>query len=116
MRKQRIEAATNVASHLIEAERAMDEALAKVALLTAAMSTSRLSANVSAVTGHEAFIRVTTATQFIGQARSELARSHIDLNAVKTELGMRELSFGGLMGCPEHAVEADTSVVKLRAA
>ncbi len=101
MRNERIAAATNVATHLIEAERAMDIALEKVALLTAAMSSSRLAANISAVTAHTAIARITTATQFLGQARSEVAISHIELNAAKTEIGLREMSFGGGMGCPE---------------
>jgi hypothetical protein len=101
MRKERIAAATNVATHLIAAERAMDEALEKVALLTAAMSSSRLAANISAVTAHSAITRVTTATQFLGQARSEIAISHIELNEAKAAIGLREMNFGGLVRCPD---------------
>jgi hypothetical protein len=116
MRKERIAAATNVATHLIAAERAMDEALEKVALLTAAMSSSRLAANISAVTAHGAITRITTATQFLGQARSEIAISHIELNAAKAEIGLREMNFGGGMGCPEGDVFYDSKVLQLHAA
>lgn len=115
MRKERIEAVTNVATHLIEAEHALDEALEKVALLTAAMSVSRRSANLSAVTGQEAFTHVTTATQLVGQARHELARGHIHLEATKTDIGLREMGFGGGMGCPKIAVEPALAEVRLRA-
>jgi hypothetical protein len=120
MRKERIAAVTNVTMHLIEAERAMDEALEKVALLTAAMSSSRRAANLSAVTGHAAFTRITTATQFVGQARSELALSHIELNAAKSEIGLREMNYGGGMGCPfaptpSVATQQEVEIVRLRA-
>jgi hypothetical protein len=114
MRKERIAAATNVATHLIEAERSLDEALQKVAMLTVAMASSRLSANLSAVTAHGAFTRITTAAQFVGQARSELALSHIELNAAKDEIGLREMNFGGGMGCPPR-IEDENDVVLLRA-
>lgn len=115
MRKERIAAVTNVTTHLIEAERSLDEALQKVAMLTVAMSSSRLSANLSAVTAHGAFTRITTATQFVGQARSELALSHIELNAAKAEIGLREMNFGGGMGCPPLKFEDENDVVLLRA-
>ncbi|MEY4500130.1 MAG: hypothetical protein RIS52_20 [Pseudomonadota bacterium] len=117
MRKERIAAVVNVTKHLIEAERALDEALQKVALLTAAMSSSRLAANLSAVTAHGAFSRVTTATQFVGQARGELALSHIELNTAKSEIGLREMNFGGGMGCPPNtlAQEIETEIVRLHA-
>jgi hypothetical protein len=115
MRKERIAAATNVAEHLIDAERAMDQALEKVALLTAAMSSSRLAANISAVTAHGAIMRITTATQFLGQARSEIALGHIELNTAKAEIGLREMNFGGAMGCPDRAHEEDAHTVLLRA-
>jgi hypothetical protein len=115
MRKERIEAATNIATHLIEAERAMDEALEKVALLTAAMSSSRLAANLSAVTAHGAITRVTTATQYLGQARSEIAISHIELNAAKSEIGLREMNFGGAMGCPPRGHDQISDQIRLRA-
>lgn len=116
MRKERIAAVATVTTHLIDAERALDQALEKVALLTAAMSSARISANLSAVTAHEAFTRVTTATQFVGQARSQLALSHIDLNAAKTEIGLREVNFGGGMGCPPLAEVSGNEVVRLRVA
>jgi hypothetical protein len=116
MRKERIAAATNVATHLIDAEHAIDVALEKVALLTASMSSSRLAANISAVTGHEAMTRITTATQFLGQARSEIAMGHVQLNEVKAEIGLRELNFGGGMGCPRRPHEAVAEVINLRAA
>ncbi len=116
MRKERLAAAATVAAHLIEAERAMDKALETVALLTAAMSASRVAANLSAVTGYSAFSRVTSATQLLGQARSELALSHIDLNDVKTEIGLRTLNYGGGMGCPERGADAIPNVIHLHAA
>jgi hypothetical protein len=118
MRKERIAAVATVTTHLIEAERALDEALEKVALLTVAMSSSRRTANLSAVTAHGAFTRVTLATQFVGQARSELALSHIELNEAKAEIGLREMNYGGGMGCPPHAdgaMEEHADVLRLRA-
>jgi hypothetical protein len=115
MRKERIAAATNVAVHLIDAEHALDMALEKVALLTAAITSSRIAANVSAVTAYGAVARITNATQFLGQARSEIAVSHIELNAAKTEIGLREMSFGGGFDCPEGSEKAD-KVVRLRVA
>jgi hypothetical protein len=117
MRKERIAAVTNVATHLIDAEHALDVALEKIALLTAAFATSRLAANLSAVTAHTAITRITTATQLLGQARSEVAISHIELNDAKTEIGLREMNFGGGMGCPPRGdLEQGSQVVKLRVA
>jgi hypothetical protein len=115
MRKERIAAAATVTTHLIEAERALDEALQKVAMLTVAMSSARISANLSAVTGHGAFTRITTATQWLGQARSEIALGHIELNQAKEDIGLREMNFGGAMGCPEKGAAQEVEVALLRA-
>lgn len=116
MRKTvRIQAAQHVANHLIPAETALDHALMSVALLTTAVVTARLDANLSAITGHQAIARIGQVTTLLTQARTELVHAHEDLAQAKINIGLRETSFGDLMGCPPAASSNDSNVVPIAA-
>ena len=57
MLNQRLQAAREIAEQLIAAERAIDNAVAQVAALTACMPLARMEANIAAQVGHEALVR-----------------------------------------------------------
>lgn len=109
----RTQAAQHVANHLIPAETALDHALMSVAALTSALVTARLDASLSASTGHEAFTHIGTATTLLTQARSELIHAHKDLAQAKIDIGLREVSFGNLMGCPSAFAEPSTNLMSI---
>lgn len=111
MRKAvRTKVAQNVADHLIPAEIALDEAMLSVAALTNAVISGRLEANLSAVTAHEAISRIGKVTVLLAQARGELVDAHSHLAQAKIDIGLREVSFGAMGGCPNGSADADNVV------
>lgn len=105
MRKQRIEAARKIAEKLFEAEKAIDLAIVCAAELTASLPAARLEANLSAVVGQEAFDEVAKTLPALVAGRQALVDTHRRLDQTKTEIGLREVAFGGPDGKPSlHAI------------
>jgi hypothetical protein len=111
----RTQAARDVANRLIPAETAVDEALAKVAELTSAMVKARLSANLSASCGQEAMIRVQSVSALLFEARSGMLDAHASLAETQRQIGLREVSYGDLMGCPKGEAGTGENVVSIAA-
>lgn len=90
-----------IVGELHPSERAMDEAMARLASLTTAMIAARATAGVSAVVGQEAFDRVGEAMALLFQARSRLLDAHQRLNEARIEVGLGAVAFGPPDECPE---------------
>ena len=97
MRNERIAATREVAGALYEAEAALDIALAAAAKLNAVLPTARASAKISPVIGQDAFECAGATFAALVQARHSLVETHGKLDAVKAEIGLRELAMGGFM-------------------
>jgi hypothetical protein len=95
MRKERVEAAEQVAQKLFAAEAAIDSALKAAAELSAVLPTARVNGRVSAVVGQDAFESAAAALSALVSARNELITTHGALDRVKGEVGLRTLAFGG---------------------
>jgi hypothetical protein len=94
MRKQRIEATIDVTKTLIAAELALDRAVEATAQLNASMTSARITAHLSAIVGQTALESATSSLSSLVTARSHLVETHHRLNAVKTDIGLRELCSG----------------------
>lgn len=115
MRKElRTNAATKVAAHLIPAETAIDEAVAKVASLIGTMLTARVEANLPMSVGQSALDAMTQAMNMMLQARSKVIESHSALATTQVEIGLRTVGFGD-MGCPPPVAEMPNNVVPIAA-
>ena len=115
MRKARMQAAQSVADELTPAETVIDEALARVASLTCAMATARVEASLSPMCREAAFVRVYAASALLFEARSALLDTNRELAVTQKEIGLHEVSFGDLMGCPPMKSDAGTNVVAIAA-
>ncbi|MCA1749584.1 MAG: hypothetical protein ABR601_11080 [Parasphingopyxis sp.] len=110
MHKRRYEAAERVATRLFEAETAIDEAITRVAQLTAILPQARQDARLSAVVGQEALESAVAILPALAQARQQIVNTHAKLDGVKGQVGLGPVSFGGSGGKPPeqtglHAVE-----------
>ena len=115
MRKeQRTDAATKVVAHLIPAEIAVDEAVAKMASLIGSMLSARVEANLPMSTGQSAIDTMTQAMNMMLGARSKVIESHNQLALTQREIGLRTVSFGD-MGCPPAIAEVPSNVVPIAA-
>lgn len=103
MLKKRHNAAQIVADHLIAAELAIDEAIARTAALNAAMPEARREAALAAEVGHEALEHSSASFQRLVEARSMIVKAHSDLAATRDQIGLRTVSFGSLYGKPSAA-------------
>lgn len=92
--KRRI-VANGVAERLFTAEDAIDQALARVAELAAALPSARMEANVSAVVGQRAFERSAEAMASLAAARRGIVELHAELAEVRDRVGLRGVAFGG---------------------
>jgi histidyl-tRNA synthetase len=95
MRTNRIAATQEVANQLFAVEAAIDIAIAEAAKLSALMPQARVSANLSAVVGQEAFSEASNTLSDLIQARADIIKTHNALDAVKCEIGLRTMSMGG---------------------
>lgn len=98
---KRMNAAQNIADHLIAAEAAIDDAVAKVATLAAVMPAQRLAANVAAEVGHDALEGALSAAQALVDARARIVVTHQALAAARDAMRLSPKSFGPLPGKPE---------------
>ena len=114
MRKTvRTRAAQQVANHLIPAEAALDEALSSVVRLIGTTIEARLDANLPVSCDHKAIIGMNKVVGLITQARTEIVEVHAELAIAKTQIGLREVSFGAGGGCPPMRAEGDSNVVSI---
>ena len=94
MRRQRQDAAEHLADKLFAAERALDEAIGKMADLIGHMPRARMAAHLSAVVGQDAVSEaVETLSAMIG-ARGHLVATHSRLANVRDQIGLQEIALG----------------------
>src|SRR5579875_2904111 len=88
-------AAQRVADHLFEAERALDEALARMAALVAVIPASRGELGVSIKTGAPAVAKLASVLPALAEARLTVGSAHDDLAVVQRAIGVRPNMVGG---------------------
>jgi hypothetical protein len=88
-------AAQNLATHLFTTEDAVDNTLALMGDLIAAMPRARLQARVAAGVGQEAVDHVLEAASALAGARRSLVAAHGALNDAKDQIGLRRVTMVG---------------------
>lgn len=94
MLKQRKDAAENLARRLFETERAIDNAINKLADLTGYMPIARTTANLSAVIGQEAITQAAAALNSLVGARGQIVETHHKLAEARDQIGLRTMAVG----------------------
>ena len=89
------EAAQRVADHLFDAERALDEALTKMALLVAATTAARPAFGVALKVGAPAISKMSDVTAALAMQREALAAAHDEIAVVQRLTGARPNMTGG---------------------
>jgi hypothetical protein len=113
MRNERIKAVTQVSECLFEAEQAIDLAVSAAAKLSSVMPTARSDAHLSALLGQDALTSAILSLSCLAKARDHMVQTHVQLDQVKTQIGLREMAFGGGM---QKQPSADLRVVSRAAA
>jgi len=114
MRKQRQEAAEQVARRLFAAEQALDEAICKMGDLIGYMPIARTTANLSAVVGHGAISEAAATLSALVDARAHLVATHNGLADVRDQIGLQEVALGsGDMKPPIQGREATEPIINL---
>ena len=96
----RTRAAQKVVDRLIPSEAAVEEALANVTKLLSASIEARMEAQLPISTGRQAINGMSSVVSLITRAREELIIVHEELAETKILIGLREVSYGDLAGCP----------------
>ena len=91
MLKERVAAAKRITTDLHDAEKAIDEAIIKIAKLAVTLPTARFDTNMSAIVGQDAVGKVTQAVAAAGTVRQMLAEAHVALSETQKQVGA---------GCP----------------
>lgn len=107
MFRKRMEAAQNIADHLIAAEAAIDDAVAKVATLAAVIPVQRIAANVAAEVGHDALAGAMATAQALIDARARIVTTHKALAEARDAMRLPVKAFGPLPGKPEEDDDKD---------
>jgi hypothetical protein len=94
MLKKRRDAAQKVASKLIAAEAAINEALARTAELNAVMPEAQRDAGLSTVVGQEAFDGAAAVFATLATARRQVVATHHAMDATRVQIGLRTVAFG----------------------
>jgi len=94
MLKQRREAAENLASRLLAAEQAIDDAICKVADLAGYMPLARAQAKLSAVVGQNAIDQAAATLSALVEARGNLVSSHNHLAETRDQIGLQAMAMG----------------------
>ncbi|MDM8012232.1 MAG: hypothetical protein QUV08_14855 [Parasphingorhabdus sp.] len=94
MLRQRKAAVQEVQSRLFDAERAIDDAISKVAELTRFMPVARQNAKLSAVFGQEAIGHAGKSITSLIDARAEITAAHNRLAETRDQMGLREMAMG----------------------
>ena len=101
MFRKRMDAARTISDHLLAAEAAIDEAVAKVATLAAVMPAQRIAANIAAEVGHDALEGAMSACQALVDARARIVVTHQALAQARDAMRLSPKAFGPLPGKPE---------------
>jgi hypothetical protein len=88
-------AAQRIADQLFEAEYALDEALAKMATLVAAIPAARGDLGVSMKTGASAVTRLAGVVPVLAELRQTVAGAHDELAVIQRAIGVRPNMVGG---------------------
>jgi glutamine phosphoribosylpyrophosphate amidotransferase len=115
MPRTRIMAAQSVAKELSIAESSIDETIQSIATLTATMAAARVDARLAIASGQDALLSVANAMRLVSDARGELVRAHGQLLTVQDDMGLKELSFGNMAGCPNGSSTHQAEILQLRA-
>ncbi len=97
MLKERRGAMEQVAERLFAAEKAIDEAVAAAAQLSATLPAARAEANLSALVGQEAMESAAESLSALIRARQQMVATHVRLDEAKTQIGLRTVAVGGGM-------------------
>ncbi|VAV92256.1 hypothetical protein MNBD_ALPHA04-1947 [hydrothermal vent metagenome] len=95
MLKQRLDAAQQLASRLFETEKAIDEAISKMADLAGYMPVARNNAKIAAVVGQDAMSHAAQVLTTLIGARGEIVETHQLLAAARDQIGLRTTALGG---------------------
>lgn len=88
--------ASAVAENLFATETAVEDALGQAVLLMRRMMDARRELGLPAMVGDPALRRVTAAVNALGEAQKEIVRTHGELEALRTEMGLEVIGFGPL--------------------
>ena len=94
MLRQRRNAAMNLASKLFATERAVDEAICRMADLAGYMPVARVDANLSAVVGQEAISQAAETLSALVGARGQLVATHNRLAETRDQIGLQAMAMG----------------------
>jgi hypothetical protein len=94
MLKQRRNAAENLASRLFATEKAVDEAICKMADLAGYMPIARADANLSAVVGQDAISHAAETLSALVGARGQLVATHNQLAEMRDQIGLQAMAMG----------------------
>lgn len=100
MLKQRKDAAQNLANRLFDTEKAIDEAISKMADLTGYMPVARTNAKLSAVVGQDAIAQAGQTLTALIAARGQIVETHHRLANARDQIGLRTMAMGGDNGKP----------------
>lgn len=100
MLKERVAAAKRITTDLHDAEKAIDEAIIKIAKLAVTLPTARFDTNMSAIVGQDAVGKVTQAVAAAGTVRQMLAEAHVALSETQKQVGLGARMFGAGMNKP----------------
>jgi len=95
MFKQRKYVAEQLTMRLIDTERAIDDAISKMAELTGYMPIARNSANLSAIVGQDAISQAAVTLSTLIGARGQIVETHNRLADARDQIGLRETAIGG---------------------
>ncbi len=106
MLNERLVAARRVADDLFKFEKALDDAISLGAQFSSGLLVARQTAKLSAVVGQDALDGIMKTLTVMVKARGELIETHHHLKVVADDIGLRTVSFGGLVK-PPRATSAD---------
>jgi len=114
MRRQRQDAAEHLVDKLFAAERALDEAIGKMADLIGHMPRARMAAHLSAVVGQDAVAEAAETLSAMIGARGHLVATHNRLADVRDQIGLQKMGMGSTDMKPSALARAhDENVINL---
>ena len=114
MIKQRRDAAERLATRLFATEKAVDEAIRRMADLTGYMPTARTDAKLSAVFGQEAISQAAATLSALVGARGQLVATHNRLAETRDQIGLQAMAMGSDdMKPPVQAKAQNEAIVRL---
>lgn len=114
MLKQRRNAAEDLAQRLFATEKAVDEAVCKMADLVGYMPVARMNANLSAVVGQDAISQAAETLSILVGARGRLVATHNRLAETRDQIGLQAMAMGSTdMKPPALARAKDENIVNM---